>query len=44
MDDSLFALMAICMVFSPCLVARLICISHDRAALIMVQPEPECWE
>ena len=44
MSDFMIGFMFFSLVLIPCIVARAICISHDRAALIIVPPEPQFWD
>ena len=40
MSDTLLAFMFLCMIVSPCLAARLVCVSASRAALDSQEAEP----
>lgn len=44
MPESMVAFSFFCMVIAPCMIARLICISNDREALVFVRPDPETWD
>ena len=44
MTDPLIALLFACMVVVPCGIARLICISHDRAPILIVAPDRTLWD
>ena len=44
MSEWMVAFSFLCMVVTPCLVARMICISNDREALVFVQADRQAWD